>query len=126
MPTRYAVCLTDPLNQLVLYADTPFEAVRQAQITTGRLDQHPPGRHTFRVTAGVTLVPECQTWGDPCPSGCECEQVLHGADEILVPVVLDRDAGGTVIVSRDGAGPVATRHHTPVGGRDVRGPAHTT
>ena len=106
MSTCYAVSLNDPINLHVLYASTPFEAVRQAQISTGSLDRYPPGRYTFRVTPGLTLVPECEVLEDPCGGDCECERLLRGsADDIDVPVVLDRDAAGRVVLTPGGPGP---------------------
>lgn len=106
MSTRYAVSLNDPINLHVLYASTPFEAVRQAQISMGSLDRYPPGRYTFRVTPGLRLVPECEVLEDPCGGDCECERLLRGsADDIDVPVVLDWDAAGYVVLTPDTSGP---------------------
>ena len=40
---------------------------------------------------------------DPCGGDCECERLLRGsADDIDVPVVLDQDAAGRVVLTRAG------------------------
>ncbi len=101
----YAVNLGDVLNQLVVEAGTPFEAVVKAQHLTGRLDQEQPGRRAFTVTVDAKLVPECRTWGDPCERACDCEQVLYGED-VRVTVMLDRSDDGRIVVSPDRPDPV--------------------
>lgn len=106
---RYAVNLGDPLNQLVLDAATPLDAVREAQHLTGGLDRCPPGRQIFTVIPHARLVPECEAWADPCGEGCGCDTVLTGGPDVRVPVVLVRGEGGLVRVEPDEGCPAATQ-----------------
>ena len=105
---RYAVNLGDTENMYILDADTPFEAVRQAQIETGRLDTFAPGACSFTVTVNPSLARECVTWGDPCSGSCDCDTVITSGREVRVPVVLDRVGSRQVIVTPDRSGPMAT------------------